>query len=153
MPILNLNEIKRAHQRFIQADRGALSTEMSRAGTYGEEYARRYPRFVPRSGVGGLRDASKGIVIRKSGGGVIRLQNAKRYAAAIDQGARPHDIIARRSPLLVFFWAKRGRWVRARRVKHPGNRPYRFLYGANQASFREFGVRMQAHMSTIARKF
>jgi hypothetical protein len=150
MPVLNLSEIKRAHAKFVQTNKGAISTEMSRARLYGEQYAHRFPRFTPRS-PNGLREASKGTVVRTSGGGIVRLTNAKRYAAAIDQGARPHDIHG--SPLLVFFWAKKNRWVRARRVKHPGNRPYRFLFGANQASFREFGVRMNLHMTQIARKF
>jgi hypothetical protein len=150
MPIVNLGEIHRAHQRFIQTDRGALSTEMSHAAEYGEDYAKRYPRFIPRHH-DGLREATEGKVVRRTGGGVVRLQNAKPYAASIDQGARPHDIHG--NPRLVFFWAKLAKWVSARRVKHPGNKPYRFLYGANQASFREFGERMAAHMTAIARKF
>jgi hypothetical protein len=148
--ILNLSAIKKAHQNFIKLNTGALSTEMSRAKVYSEDYARRFPRFIPRS-PNGLREASKAQVIRTRGGGIVRLSNAKKYAAAIDKGARPHDIHG--SPLLVFFWKKHNKWVRARRVKHPGNRPYRFLYGANQASFREFGERMKAHMAQIARKF
>lgn len=150
--ILNLPQIKRAHSRFLQANTGALSTELTHAREYGESYAKRYPRFIPRHH-DGLREATKGTVVRRVGGGIVRLSNAKKYAAAIDQGARPHDIFPRHGNRLVFFWAKKNKWVRAKRVKHPGNKPYRFLHGATIAMGREFGVRMKARMNQVAKKF
>jgi hypothetical protein len=46
------------------------------------------------------------------------------YAAANDQGARPHKIVAKNAPALVFFWPKVGRVVAFKSVNHPGNKPY-----------------------------
>lgn len=47
------------------------------------------------------------------------------YAAANDQGAKPH-VIKPKVPggTLVFFWAKVGRVVHFKSVNHPGNKPY-----------------------------
>jgi len=46
------------------------------------------------------------------------------YAAANDQGAKPHKIKAKNAPALVFFWPKVGRVVAFKSVNHPGNKPY-----------------------------
>jgi hypothetical protein len=46
------------------------------------------------------------------------------YAAANDQGAKPHVIKAKNAPFLVFFWPKVGRVVYFKSVNHPGNKPY-----------------------------
>lgn len=42
------------------------------------------------------------------------------YAMATEKGAHPHRIVARRAPMLVFFWPKVGHRVRFRAVNHPG---------------------------------
>lgn len=46
------------------------------------------------------------------------------YAAANDQGAKPHVIKAKNAPYLVFFWPKVGRVVAFKSVNHPGNKAY-----------------------------
>lgn len=46
------------------------------------------------------------------------------YAAANDQGAKAHKIVAKNAPYLVFFWPKVGRVVAFKSVNHPGNKPY-----------------------------
>jgi len=54
------------------------------------------------------------------------------YAAAIELGARPHEILG--NPLLAFYWQNRGEWFVGPKVNHPGNQPYRFMYkGALQS--------------------
>lgn len=48
-----------------------------------------------------------------------------KYALFVDQPTKPHDIVARRAPLLVFFWGPPngpGHVVGFRKVKHPGTR-------------------------------
>lgn len=49
------------------------------------------------------------------------------YTLFVDQGAKPHKIVAKNAPYLVFFWPKVGRVVHFKSVNHPGNKPYRFL--------------------------
>lgn len=50
------------------------------------------------------------------------------YAAAIELGAKPHVITARKGKALRFQVG--GRTVFRRSVNHPGNKPYKFLAGA-----------------------
>lgn len=46
------------------------------------------------------------------------------------EGTVPHPIVARRAPLLVFYWPKVGRVVSFKAVNHPGTQPNRFLVNA-----------------------
>jgi hypothetical protein len=43
------------------------------------------------------------------------------------EGTRPHVIVPRTAPMLVFWSNRAGRVVYARKVLHPGTRPNRFL--------------------------
>lgn len=145
----NLDRIRRGHAKVIANTKTAVAAAMAEAGEEAVAYAKRYPRYTPRTGK--LSAGNEWRTVRVAGGRVLRIQNKVKYAAPIDKGARPHDIHARRSPYLHFL-GKRG-WVRARRVKHPGNKPYRFLYGATVIAGRSLGVKLQKRMSEIARAF
>lgn len=59
--------------------------------------------------------------------GGLRVQ----YAAHIEFGTRPHIIQARRARMLRFI--QNGKTVFRYRVRHPGNRPYRFMRNALEA--------------------
>lgn len=79
-----------------------------------------------------LRDTVSGSVA--GGGGLIRgvLRVTGRHARYVDEGTRPHEILPRRAKVLAFGVG--GRTVFARRVRHPGTRPVRFMArGADQA--------------------
>jgi hypothetical protein len=54
------------------------------------------------------------------------------YAIPVHEGSRPHKIIARRAPMLSFYWVKVGRHVKFRSVNHPGTKPRPFLRNAAQ---------------------
>jgi len=56
------------------------------------------------------------------------------YAAVVEFGARPHIITPRRATWLVFEW--RGRRVFAKMVRHPGQKPQRFLRRAIRETIR-----------------
>lgn len=56
------------------------------------------------------------------------------YALFVHEGARPHRIVARNAPQLVFFWPKVQKVVYTKAVAHPGNRPNRFLVRALPAA-------------------
>ncbi len=47
------------------------------------------------------------------------------YAKALEYGSRPHEILPRNGKFLRF--EKDGRVIFARRVNHPGNRPFRYM--------------------------
>jgi hypothetical protein len=107
--------------------------------------------FTPRTGE--LQRATKATVLTRRGGHIVRLSNRKAYAAAIDKGARPHTIAARRAPYLRFYWAKRGVWVTTKKVNHPGNRPYRFLFNAATRSAEHWIRSLSGRMAAIASRF
>jgi hypothetical protein len=75
---------------------------------------------------------SIGYTVRTTPGWVNgRVGSSLDYAAAAEKGARPHTIRARRpGRLLHFYWDKKGRWVHARQVNHPGQKGKRYLLDA-----------------------
>lgn len=55
------------------------------------------------------------------------------YGLFVHDGAKPHDIVPKKAPFLVFM-GKDGTVVRTRLVHHPGNKPNRFLIRALRAA-------------------
>ena len=51
-----------------------------------------------------------------------------KYAGYVDQGTKPHVIVPRNKPFLAFQID--GRWVRTKRVNHPGTKPTYFFTNA-----------------------
>jgi hypothetical protein len=149
--VINLGEVQRAHRRFLEANKRAIAGELKRAGKEGLRHVSRFPRFRPRTGA--LQRATRFKTRRTRGGGRLRLFNRKRYAGAIDQGARPHVIRPRRARFLRFYWPKVGRVVFFRRVNHPGNKPYHFLWRAREHAYGHFGKRFRAQMRHMASRF
>lgn len=64
------------------------------------------------------------------GGSVFAGGRTAPYAIPVHEGSRPHKIVARRAPMLRFFWEKIGRNVAFRSVNHPGVRARPFLRNA-----------------------
>lgn len=151
--ITNLPDVFAAHRRFLTRHDHAYRDSLEDASDFGLRYANSRPRFTPRTGE--LQKANESRVIRTRTLGTVRFRNRKPYAASIDQGARPHDIFPRDRARgrLIFFWPKVGKWIYARRVKHPGNKPYRFLHGATIAAGRFWFVDMSRRMFAASRLF
>lgn len=63
-------------------------------------------------------------------GGVHAGGQGAPYAIPVHEGSRPHKIVARRAPMLRFFWEKIGRNVAFRSVNHPGTVARPFLRNA-----------------------
>lgn len=143
----SIASIRRAHQHIIAETQRAEREALEFAGRFAVDHVQRYPEFRPRTGA--LQRATKFKVVR---GKTLRIYNDKKYAAAIDRGARPHIIRPRRSSVLRFR-GRDGRIVFARRVNHPGNRPYRFLYRATNAAFRVFQRNLEQRLTAIASRF
>lgn len=58
------------------------------------------------------------------------------YAIIHELGSKPHLIVPKNAPALVFFWPKAGKVVALKSVKHPGTRPYHFLTEGLEAAMR-----------------
>lgn len=147
--MINLPKIQQAHKAFLKAHNAMLDAELAAAAHIGADHPRKHATFKHRTGA--LANATEGKVVRTRGGHLVRILNRKKYAAAIDSGARPHRIEARRARFLRFVSG--GNVIYRRAVNHPGNKPYKFLYRAMNAAYRIAGTNIESHMASIAKKF
>lgn len=150
----SVERAKRGHQRLIEDTARAEEDALAFAGRFAKDHVQRYPGFKPRTGA--LQSATKASrVARTKGGKLIRLTNNKPYAAAIDGGARPHVIRAKSMGMKrgVLRFKVGNRWVSKREVRHPGNRPYKFLYRATNAAGRVMKRNLTQRLSAIASRF
>ncbi len=125
--IVNLSDVRRAHQKLISATSAGIILELADAGKFAVDYVKTNPTFTPRSGH--LQSKTTWVPYK---GKAIRIQNTAKYALPIEEGSRPHVIRPRKAKALRFV--VKGKVVFARKVNHPGNRPYRFLRAAAVAA-------------------
>jgi len=151
--VLNIQKLKEQHDAFSDRVRRVIDSEADDAGKAGVLYARENTGYRNRTGT--LTEATQYKVVRTPGGKITRIKlfNRTPYAAAIDKGARPHVIEARRAPYLVFYWSKMSRWMRVRRVNHPGNKPYKFLSNATLHAFEDLRTNLQKKLAELAKRF
>lgn len=96
----------------------------------------RHPGDQPRTGK--LANAYRVKVV--PGTNRFEVSNPKKYAAAMEKGARPHEIRARNVKFLQFR-DRRGHWHRVKLVKHPGSIGRgTLLTAAKTVMRRRFGV-------------
>lgn len=86
------------------------------------------PRRTRKPGT--LRDSIVMRIVRDGAGAAVLVGSEDPIALLHHEGTKPHVIVPRRAPRLVFWSARAGRVVVARRVNHPGTRPNRYLVDA-----------------------
>lgn len=146
---INLEEVRQKHAKTIDRFRRAVEQASSEASGDAVTYSREKHEYKNRTGA--LEKATTGRVIMLRRSARVVLKNAKKYAAPIDMGARPHAIVPRHGKPLTFKVG--GRWVSTWKVNHPGNQAYRFLYNATRHGFRMLKKRLIARLDGVARKF
>ena len=147
---INLEEVRQKHAKTIDRFRRAVEQASSEASGDAVTYSREKHEYKNRTGA--LEKATTGRVIMLRRSARVVLKNAKKYAAPIDMGARPHWIKPRALDKPLRFKVG-GRWVSTWLVRHPGNRAYQFLYKATRHGFRMFRKRLEAQLEAVARKF
>lgn len=157
--MFDLAKIKQKHQHFmagftLDVDR-ALGPE--RLTEFEQRYVALNSKFHSRSG--NLVKQTKVKVVRTGRGARrIRSTNAAKYAAAQDSGSglygpkRAQYLIRPRKKKALRFSAG-GKMVFANYVVHPGVRPTRFLYNANDAAFRAVRGWLLEAMKRAAARF
>lgn len=148
--IRNLDEIRRGHDFFLARNERLIEATAERAGRHAEDHVRRHPLFKPRTGRTQKKTGHR--VVRTSGGRLLRIFNTAKHAAALDSGARPHLIRARFRNKLRFR-GKSGAFVFRESVRHPGNRPYKFLFRATNSAYRVMGQDLARGMTELAKNF
>ena len=149
MIVSGIGSIKRAHQHLLARTEDAIRQAEDVAGRHAIEQVDTNPTFKPRTG---NLQRQTGYKLIKVGGRILRVFNKAAYAGAIDQGARPHVIAARRKQFLRFM-GRNGNWVFRRSVNRPGNKPYKFLFKATQSAGRVLADTLHREMEQIAKDF
>lgn len=147
--ITNLSHVMKAHRRFLTENRRVIHEELDRAGDTAHQHVESNASFRDRSGK--LRRSTHHRVLIGRNKSRVRLRWRPRYATFIEYGTRPHIIRARRRQFLRFVVG--GRVVYARKVNHPGTRPYKFGWKASHAAHRVLGQRLRRRMSQLAKRF
>jgi hypothetical protein len=146
---IDIVAVHKAHARFLTRHSLMVQKEAEQAGQFGVQHVQDHPTFKPRTGELQRKTSAK-VLIRRNGK-ILQLRNTAKHAHAIDLGAKPHVIKARRGKSLRFMVG--GKVVFRRSVKHPGNRPYRFLYRATNAAGRVLQQGLREGMEREARRF
>lgn len=148
--MFDVGSLRRQHARFLGQHKGMVSRSLEKAGGDAAEHVKRHHTFRRHKSSNSLADATKYRVIKSRGGKILRLKWNKKYAKPIEHGARPHTIRPRRKKVLRFWSAKLGRFVFAKKVRHPGNRPYHFGKRAQKHAHTKLGKRLRRGMRDVA---
>lgn len=124
-----------AIQRLMTDRSGPVMREMVRDGQAVKKEAQRRvgvyqpppagPRRTRKPGT--LRDSIVMRVVQDGRGAAVLVGSEDPIALLHHEGTRPHPIVPRRAPRLVFWSGRAGRVVYAKRVNHPGTKPNRYL--------------------------
>lgn len=120
----DLSALRSSHDEFLARHAAMVSGALYDAGNVAVAETLLHPGFTPRTG--GLQKATKFKVLKTAGGKIVRLRNDKPYAGYVEEGTRPHRIVAKNGRALRFL-GRDGNYVFRRAVNHPGTRPYWFL--------------------------
>lgn len=130
----------------------ALSTKLygnaiQTTGRFIQSRAMHYAPVGKYKGGGTLRQKIKA---RSLGPFSFAILADTKYAAAVNDGSKPHVILPRTKPFLAFQIG--GRWVRTKRVNHPGTKPTHFFTNAAKDGEAYLDRAMQAANQTIINK-
>jgi hypothetical protein len=151
LKLLNLDELRRRHAYLLAENEKMAQEGAETAGVHAKDHVNKYNAFKRQTGH--LQASTKTTIRRLTSGRLLRIDNTAKYADPIDTGARPHKIVARRVPYLMFWWPKLGLWFVGRSVNHPGNKPYKFMYRAWFSAGRVEEDFLRRRMALLAKRF
>jgi hypothetical protein len=151
LTIQSCERMTRQHDWFLAENERAVEKALGMGGLAALQRVNSNPPFKPQTGK--LQKATKAKVARLGSGRVLRLTNSKHYASFVESGTKPHPIRSKRPGGMLRFRGSGGGFVFARKVKHPGTRPYKFLARGLLAARNEFTDEMDRSMSAIAARF
>jgi hypothetical protein len=146
MPI-DVAAMQSAHRRFMTEHTRMVGHVLSGAQSAVLAEVNHNPGFTPRTGA--LQRATKARIVVTSRGKILRVSNAKKYARPIEEGSRPHRIVARKAKFLRFI-GRDGAVVFRRSVNHPGNRAHWFLNRAQITAAARMKAQLEAGMRRVS---
>ena len=156
--MFDLNKIKRKHQHFLAEHSRAVNEALAPTALtpWTWRWVSQHGGFTSRSG--NLVHKTSVKLVRTRGGVLVKMSNTAKYAAAQDGGSglygpkrRKYLIRAKNAQVLAFNVG--GRLIFRRSVMHPGVKPTRFLYNANDALFRTSKQWLRGAMARAAKRF
>jgi hypothetical protein len=145
--MFRVDDLRREHDKLLAAHSTMVGGALYDAGLVAIAEVVVRPQFKPQTGK--LQRGTKTRTVRTSGGKLLRISNATRYARSIEEGARPHKITARNANTLRFY--TKGGVVFRRSVNHPGNKPYWFLRKATDVAGTRLERMLVDGMTRVAR--
>lgn len=149
----NIHLLQRDHARGRREHITMEEDAMRRGGVAADVNVRTKSMFKRRSPAGqSLKDNTTPRVLRIGKKGTLRILWPKHTASYLEHGTVPHEIRPRRKRFLRFV-SRDGNVVFARKVQHPGTRPYHFGFHAQKAAYHEMGQRLRFGMNRVSRIF
>jgi hypothetical protein len=110
-----------------------VTKALKRAQAEAPEQARQVMRAVAEGMESEIKDRApkrtgemaRSIEVEWTGPLTLRVKGSD-VAAYVEFGTKPHDIVPKTKPYLVFR-TKQGNWVKTKKVRHPGTKPSPFI--------------------------
>lgn len=133
--IEGIDELERAFDATAHEMSDAVRRAVAEGVQAGADEARRNHFYQDRTGA--LTKSIKGYVeISTPGGAVGVIEANTKYDKIIERGSRAHEIVVRKAGAL--HWTAGGSDHFAKKVQHPGTRPYPFM--------KQAGIFAEKHM-------
>jgi len=142
----NVARLRRGHDAFFSEVERIVHEGLHQAGANAESFA---AKNAPKR-TGFLGRSTKHQFVRTSRGAVVRIQNAVKYARYVEDGTKPHEIVARRAKALRFQTS--GGIIFRRRVRHPGTRATKFLWKATRFANQRFQTTVASRLTGLSRR-
>ena len=123
--VKGIDTMIKSFQEAPKVSARVYSQAIQSSGKFIQQRAMSYAPVNKRGSGGTLRQSIKARSLGQFSFGVLA---DTVYAAAVDQGSKPHVITPRNKPFLAFQID--GRWIRTKRVNHPGTKPTYFFTNA-----------------------
>lgn len=148
--MINISMMQATHARFDRAFRKMVENTMRDHNTAAMNETRGELQEHVKSGK--LLASAKGQFLKYKNHVISRgkLGERLKYAQSFEYGARPHMIYPRRARFLRFIGRRDGAVVFAKKVNHPGNRPYFVMGGAWWKMAARYAVVLRANMHFLA---
>lgn len=148
--MIDVGMMRDAHMRFDRAFKRMVEDTMRDHNIAATNEARQELQGHVRTGR--LLGSARGILIKGAVRVISRgeIGRGVKYAEGFEYGTRPHVIVARRARFLRFIGRRDGAIVYAKRVNHPGNRPFFVMGGAWWKMAVRYATVLRANMHFIA---
>ena len=119
------DDLRRAWSAALRHVSDGIRAGVQKGVDEGAAEARTRHAYTDRTG--NLTGKTSGRVITSTHGGAEgEIVADAPYASFVEEGTKPHEIVPRRGQWLAWE-AAQGDWHFARRVNHPGSKPYPFM--------------------------